>query len=452
MQLIMGGVNGEYLLELTEGARKDTEQVLAAVAYATESSLLFDWCLKNHKPLKFWGRFDETVPISIHILEKFITTASPNYVCKLIRRFHAKVIWWKGYGVYLGSANLTNSAWYTNIEAGCFFKEYEIDNNEMRGELETFFKKVDEHSSPLTSELLTLLKNRSTSVNDHNKSDRDKKNKFNDTNLVNKWDGLGVFNKKKQHERDKEKFINEWNDTLQSIRGIATRVSDANNRPPWISSDTPSGALADQFLHAHYYNRTFEGNNARYEEHFKKNTNDPAAALEDAINWWRSLESPPSKEDEMLNISAPKLRTLLSEEKLLSLSQDDLEFLCFNVHSIKDHARRVANDIVGLPGGRQYSIEEKASAFSEFLFQARSTEGVNIFEVLNMILYSGPKDDLPHRLWDAITRPRWRIDHLGISALGEIVGWALPDDFPPRNGRTSKALRSLGYDVTVHSG
>ena len=33
--------------------------------------------------------------------------------------------------------------------------------------------------------------------------------------------------------------------------------------------------------------------------------------------------------------------------------------------------------------------------------------------------------------------------------LGEIVGWANPDLFPPRNMRTSKSLRALGYDVKV---
>ncbi len=31
-----------------------------------------------------------------------------------------------------------------------------------------------------------------------------------------------------------------------------------------------------------------------------------------------------------------------------------------------------------------------------------------------------------------------------------MVGWALPDHFPPRNGRTSKALKALGDDVTIH--
>jgi hypothetical protein len=53
MRLIMGGINGDYLLNITLQCAADTEQVLAAVAYATDASLLFDWCWENKIPLKF---------------------------------------------------------------------------------------------------------------------------------------------------------------------------------------------------------------------------------------------------------------------------------------------------------------------------------------------------------------------------------------------------------------
>ncbi len=65
-------------------------------------------------------------------------------------------------------------------------------------------------------------------------------------------------------------------------------------------------------------------------------------------------------------------------------------------------------------------------------------------------LYGGPEAQLPERLWAAFHDPKWKIEGLGVSALGELVGWALPDRFPPRNRRTSKSLQSLGYEVTVH--
>jgi hypothetical protein len=76
---------------------------------------------------------------------------------------------------------------------------------------------------------------------------------------------------------------------------------------------------------------------------------------------------------------------------------------------------------------------------------------LSVLDVLNYVLYGGSAYNLAGRLWEAIASSRYKIDHLGISAVGEIVGWALPDKFPPRNGSTSKALRSLGFDVQVQA-
>ena len=121
MRLVMGGINGHYLRNITENYAHDTEEVLAAVAYATHASLLFDWCWKHRIPLKFYGRLDDTIPVTVRILETFLSKRSANFVCRLVQHHHAKVIWWRGVGAYIGSANLTDSAWYKNIEAGCFF-------------------------------------------------------------------------------------------------------------------------------------------------------------------------------------------------------------------------------------------------------------------------------------------------------------------------------------------
>jgi hypothetical protein len=71
--------------------------------------------------------------------------------------------------------------------------------------------------------------------------------------------------------------------------------------------------------------------------------------------------------------------------------------------------------------------------------------------MLHDLLYGGPTGQLPDRLYEAAWNPEKRIPHFGIGSLGEIVGWALPDEMPPRNGRTSKALYALGYDVKLYS-
>jgi hypothetical protein len=91
------------------------------------------------------------------------------------------------------------------------------------------------------------------------------------------------------------------------------------------------------------------------------------------------------------------------------------------------------------------------AALSARIWNDSSSNGDRVRNLLQYVLYEGSAELLPERLWQGVSDPEWKIDGLGIGALGEIVGWALPEQFPPRNGRTSKALKSLGYDVTVHS-
>jgi hypothetical protein len=166
--------------------------------------------------------------------------------------------------------------------------------------------------------------------------------------------------------------------------------------------------------------------------------------------WWSGLPSGPKGEEKALFDWAPYLRQKLSDESLSLLSREDFLSICERVWSIQDHARRVSNATLNLPGGRRYSMAEKTGALASYLFERRSPNGATVAQVIHHVLYGGTDEDLPARLWEATTEGPWKIDHLGVSALGELIGWALPDKFPPRNNRTSKALRALGYPVTVH--
>ena len=155
----------------------------------------------------------------------------------------------------------------------------------------------------------------------------------------------------------------------------------------------------------------------------------------------------------MLNTVAPFLRSALAEDSLRAMGYAQFQNLCMGVHAIKDYARRVPNKAVALPDdGVRYTIPEKVAALSRRIWSDRSSDGSRVRDLLRYLLYGGSSEQLPERLWHGVNDPKWKIDGLGISTLGEIVGWALPEQFPPRNGRTSKALRSLGYDVTVHVG
>ncbi|MBY3447124.1 hypothetical protein [Rhizobium laguerreae] len=67
-------------------------------------------------------------------------------------------------------------------------------------------------------------------------------------------------------------------DTLTGIRNIGAKISTDKNRPSWVDKSAPLGAHLDQFLHAHYYQRTFDRGRADYETHFTRNRKDTDAA------------------------------------------------------------------------------------------------------------------------------------------------------------------------------
>lgn len=451
MKLVLNGINGEYLRNITGRAVADTELVEAAVAYASEVDLLFTWCWENKIPLRYWGRFDEGVPVAVPVLRTFLARRSPNYACSLLRCFHAKVIWWHGVGAYVGSANLSNAAWYNNIEAGTFFEEAELEGSGMDTQLRDFFRRVHAQSTPLSEELVEAIEARSKELSRIDRDDRQRQREFLETTGVKKWNGLVQQSKSDAASRLKEEFLQEWYATLQILRDIGAHLADGAARPEWLPEGVPFGAHADQFLHAYYYNHVIAADrSSQYEELHQTNRRNPQAALDKALGWWSEQKKPPTHEDVTLLEWAPFLREALSQDRLLTLTADDFEEVCSRVWSMQDHARRVPNATLSLPPppDGKYEMPEKTSALAKYLYSRKASNGANVRETLHYVLYGGDDAGLPNRLWEATAFDgQWKIEHLGISALGELVGWALPDRFPPRNNRTSKALYSLGYPV-----
>ncbi len=454
MKLIAGSINGEHLDELLENSIAKTTNVKAAVAYANSSPKLFDKCWDNSIRITFWCRYDESIPVSTQILKKFLDRRSPNYVCKLVRDiFHAKIIWWEGYGVYIGSANLTSNAWGGNIEAGLFLTEEEIVSKELEEGLNKFFEELDNYSNPLTTEVYNYLKEIETKLRieiDPKKAEMRKQ--FEENNPIPSLRPLILMSKRTAVEKKKEAFLKEWNATLQIMRDIADRVSDDVYRPSWITEEVPKGVQTDQFLHAYYYSRVMDGNKARHHEFYEKNQVNPEDALIQAMSWWNKLPKAPHNEDVTIYEWAIYNKVHLGETRILALTSEEFVGVCERIHALREHSKRLEYKSIGLirpPDG--IDADARIRSLGEWLYQQKTKEGKTVLEKLHYLLYGGNSDDIPERLWESYNSDKWDIPHIGISTLGEIIGWAMPDIFPPRNGRTSKALTALGYKVTLHT-
>jgi hypothetical protein len=459
MKLIANGINGEYLQNIILAAPIDLEWVKVAVAYSSGTPELIDFCFKNEIPLYFWGRIDETFPVSVNVLRKFLSMG-PEYQCKLIHEYyHPKIMWFEGYGAYIGSANLTKRGWYDNVECGVWFSQAELEENGLISELENIFIEIDERSEPLTEELLNkliALQDKYGNLNSELNLQKQKLAKDFESAVAGlfskNYKGLTrVESKSTAGDKAKNRFKTEWTDTLTLLRAISEEVSQDGNRPDWVNRDVPKGVQVDQFLDAYYYGQVKTGNRSRHEEfHLRNNSK---TALKEAMNWWKR-SGPTDFEgiNEFIYTKAPELQRALTKENIAQMDEELFVKTCKKVHAFLTAARQTTNEELGLPDKTYLKKYERAETVARWLWKQKSKKGASPKEVLEYVLYGDSKNaNITDRIWDAIKSDDWHVRRFGLSCIGEIVGWAMPNQYPPRNGRTSKALYALGYSVKIYS-
>lgn len=450
MRFVAGPLNRVLLDDILHEATESAIQVRAAVAYADGSKMdLFDVCKKAGKPLTFYGRYDYSIPVHTEVLRWFLVQKSPDFICKLVPDIlHSKVIWWEGAGVYIGSANLTGRAWQSNIEAGVYVEQRDLDAHMMEPELFNFFAALDaaatELNEPLYQHICELRNDYSKALAAISAA----RKSFDSKRKIGPNPGLTYVSTLTTMDKRRAAFLREWNATLKTMHDIADRVSATQHCPSWVSPGTPKGLHADQFLHAYYYQKVKQGNSYPYNQLFTENCSQREAALAKELKWWKSGVYDHEAELAALQ-RAPRVQSHLSKEEILNLDKEAFTEVGSSIYAMRDYTFRQPPVNIGL-GPEVKDYELKAEAFARTQYDRRSQEGKSILETIYFVLYGhGGDADIASRIWEAAHDPKWKIAGMGLSTLGEIVGWGLPDRFPPRNGRTSKALRALGNDVNV---
>lgn len=449
MKFIANAINGEFLENILPSADDGVDEVLAAIAYGSvfnnQKDDFIGHCLKHHYRLDIWMRYDHTVPVAVELLKRLLKHKADNIFCRLIPdHLHAKVIWWKGYGAYIGSANLSDRAWTSNIEAGLFLTESDLQRDGMDIELEEFFDEL--RALPVARELdVDIIKEQEEiAALRANAWNLGKANR----QQIPEWDGLLNRSRAKGIARRRERFRQEWQNTLAYLSHIAEVLK--SHRPSWVPKDTPINWQVDQFLHAFYYNKLSEGRAKPYGEFYERNRRAPNAALLEAATWWAATTSAPSNEDIALIENAPLVRNMLAAEKILDIS--DLEFaaVCERIHASREHVIHIEAPLFGRRKGDVLTLGERIPLYANWLLRQQNKKGWSVLELLNYVLYGGSDDEVWARLFEAHADRDTQFPRYKLNTLAEIVGWVRPDVAPPRNGRTSKALRALGYDVKIY--
>jgi hypothetical protein len=153
----------------------------------------------------------------------------------------------------------------------------------------------------------------------------------------------------------------------------------------------------------------------------------------------------------MLEERLPVIQKLLKNTRVLSLTPDEFAEVCLRVHAISNHARQASYASLGMrePHQPQFA-KDKVRQFAVWLHKQKAPSGRTALETIHHVLYGGRDEEMPHRIYDVTAKAENRVPRLGVSSLGELVGWVRPDFSPPRNNRTNKGLRALGYDVKVY--
>lgn len=449
MKLIANGVNNQYFESVLPQKGIEVDGVFAAIAYGKDDTKFIQNCLDNHFRLDLWMRYDHTVPVAPMLLIKLLKNANNNIFCKLIPdMLHAKIVWWKGYGAYIGSANLTARAWYDNIETGVFFTDEELLDSEMLPQLEEFFDKIInlEETFPLSREIIdeqvALDKLRKATLGENQDS------VLKNARSIPLWEGIKNVDKKRSVDKRKENFKKEWEGAISHIRNIAEQIADY--RPGWIEPNIPIYWQVDQFLHAYYYNIVRQKDNTYpYEQEQQMNKANPQKALISNLQWWKNLPSPPSDEDHTFYESAPAIRRALSKDRILNLNVDELCTVVEATHATMNHVIKLSPSKLGRPDATYLSKSERAPLFTSMLFSQRNKKKQNILELLNYVLYGGKPESIWERIYQAGKTDEYQIKNYGVNSIAEVAGWAQPETTPPRNTRTNKALRALGYSVNV---
>tara|TARA_R110002049_G_C9120257_1_gene558312 strand:+ start:674 stop:1933 length:1260 start_codon:yes stop_codon:yes gene_type:complete len=399
MQIFANKLNGQFLPNVLPGEQIEIDFVRAAIAYGNDATTLIENCLANRRRLDIWMRYDHAVPVAPALLRKLLASASSNIFCTLIPDvLHSKVIWWKGYGVYVGSANLTDRAWMTNIEFGVFLPESELESSGSLGEIEDFFVQLEscEAAVRLTEEIVA--------EQEAIQALRSKQIHFLDAEAqklrsVEPWGGpVEIANQGKATDKRRTRFVKEWTEGLTFLRDLAEQAPA--HRPQWLNEDVPPAWQADQFLHAYYYNEVQDGARHPYEDYYAKHRSDPAAAAARALKWWSRLPGPPSNEDQNCHVRAPIIRQLLSKERLATITLDEFIEVCAANHSTMDHVRRMRLSVLGLEDTSGATEHQRAAAFATWLWEKRNQKGETVIDLLKYVFDGGPAKDLPNRIFD----------------------------------------------------
>jgi len=454
MKLIAGSLNQQTLSLLNSQLTPRAREMKVAVAYAGNDCMeLFQFAQSSNVKLDFYGRYDDSIAVSPGVIAWFLDRSYlGNLKCRLISDFyHPKVIWWCGLGAYIGSANLTNRAWVKNIEVGTFLSQEDLAASGMDVQLQSIFDEIHDRSHAIGREYLrhldALVKARKALQDEIDKL----AGQFKSMRFFPPGDAFVNSGRPSSKQLRKEAFQRQRLRLMEAIEELKPSVLASSARPHWLSPAAAEGVQIDQFLFAyHAYNVRGFNNKEHVERVHAQNKLRRQDAIKEAVKWWSAADYPYVDIATMANVTAPRLQELFARGKLPTLNLDEFCEAMSGVHAVQQFVMNKANADMGLPPKQEMTT--KLRRHGELLWTKRSSAGKSTLQTLSYVIWGSDQESIETRLWNGSEDNKWALPWTRIATLGDILGWARPDDYAPVNGRSVKALRALGFDVVDESG
>jgi hypothetical protein len=455
MELLLDYTNIRGFYRIISKLPYETRTIYASIAYNT-SELLVKKAIEKNIELNWWGLFDGKQSTRHDLIELALKNKNIIHFHPIKQNFHSKMIYFENYGLYIGSANMTEKALKENIESGIFLSQIDLIENNLIRQIEEYFLFLEKFPE-LTEDDIKLYIN---FINSHpelkrinNEDEHKLENEFNQLFLHLPYNDSAVSDEKdKLSTKNKaiNEFTKEWRSTLNILLHIMDYFSDNTYYPKWLEKIYPKGIITDQMIHAYYYSIINNEERKSYQicrKYYEKNKGNRDKAIVDVLRWWKSLEFAPTNENIHIEEWSVINGKLLSPDKILNLSEEELIQCYLHNYAAKNHARQIPKKTLNLPRNERATEEECTRAMGKYHYGIKNKLGMNILELFHYVIY-GENEPIEIRINKALS-DEYCIQHVGQSVLGELIGWARPNEYPIRNNRVNKTLLALGYDVRI---
>lgn len=334
--------------------------------------------------LRFYGRYDTSLPVALPVVEWFLDNNWRKTVTgSLVPDFyHPKVIWWKGRGAYIGSANLSHRAWHQNIEIGTFIDEVDLQASGMLEDLELIFNEIAARAYPIDSDLRNKMKALAGAI----KKNRDAQSEFENEFEKHRWKPKGKpFESGKNSDQDKRliSLQRKRASAIVCMRRLGTLLEA--NRPFWMPASTPLVLQVDQFLYA--YGEQFPPNKRRAPtEVMAANGIRHEAALAEAVAWWVAGNYRYQKLQRQVDQIYQLVSTTFARHRVANLTKAEFIAAFTEIHAVGERARNRSNEDLGFKGLKPKQ-PERLTRHAELIWNTRSEGGKSVLQLLEFVLW-----------------------------------------------------------------